>query len=192
MARFLPANWGQAFADLREDIQRALERWLPRRRAARSEGESLPVKWREAVGQLQEDIHDTLARWLPRWRGTPDADEEWLPSVFTGAGPLIEVEERKDEVVVWAELPGLERDDFSVEVARNRVIIRGEKKRAAEEQREGYYYAERSYGTFARVIPLPCEVETDNARARYRNGVLRITLPKTEQAKATRVRIHVT
>jgi HSP20 family protein len=104
---------------------------------------------------------------------------------------MIDLEETEDEVIVQAELPGLNKDDFTVEVSGNRLVLRGEKRHETEEQRQGYYYAEHSYGTFARVIALPCEVDAGKAVATYRNGLLRITLPKTAQAKAKRLSVHV-
>lgn len=191
MAQLLPAHWRQTLVELREDIQRALERWLPKWRIPKSGVEHLPVRWREAVEHLQGELHDAIERWVPRWRDAAETEERWLPSVFTGAGPLIEIEEAEDRVVIWAELPGLDKNDFTVEVAHKRVVLKGEKKRATEDRQEGYYYAERSYGAFARVIPLPCEVEREKAQAKYKNGVLRIALPKTTRAKAARVRVRV-
>ncbi|RMD61580.1 Hsp20/alpha crystallin family protein, partial [Candidatus Parcubacteria bacterium] len=71
------------------------------------------------------------------------------------------------------------------------LTLRGEKKRATETTGRDYYYAERSYGAFVRTIPLPCDVNVDKAVAKYKNGVLRVTLPKTEEAKAKRIRVKI-
>jgi len=60
-----------------------------------------------------------------------------------------------------------------------------------EKKEHGYYYAERSYGAFARTVPLPCDIDADRATAISKNGTLRITLPKTEQAKANRIKVQV-
>jgi HSP20 family protein len=104
---------------------------------------------------------------------------------------MIDQEETDNEVIVQAELPGLEKDDFTIEVTGNRLVLRGEKRHETKEQRHGYSYAERSYGAFARVIALPCEVNAGKATATYKNGLLRITLPKTAQAKANRITVQV-
>jgi hypothetical protein len=72
-----------------------------------------------------------------------------------------------------------------------RLIIRGEQKQSSERHGRDYYYAERSYGAFMRILPLPCEVDAEHAQARYKNGVLRVTLPKTAQAKSKRVKVQV-
>ncbi|HNT89738.1 MAG TPA: Hsp20/alpha crystallin family protein, partial [Candidatus Hydrogenedentes bacterium] len=78
-----------------------------------------------------------------------------------------------------------------VEVEERRLVLRGEKKAEREERRDGRYYSERSYGGFYRAGPLPCEIEPDKANARYRHGVLRVRLPKSDAAKARRKRITV-
>lgn len=191
MAQLLPTRWKQAFENLRADLQHALERWIPRRRNEEREDARLPVQWREAVGQLRDEITSALARWLPRRSSGSNRTEEWMPSFFFKTGPVIDVEETDDEVIVAAEMPGLEKDDFSVEVTTDRLVLRGEKRRQVEEQRSGYAYSERSFGTFARVVPLPCEVAAEKAKAMYKNGLLRITLPKTEWAKVKRVRVQI-
>ncbi len=158
MAQLIPANWKHSLENLRQEVQRTLDRWLHRRQEAQ-----VPVR----------------------------VEETWTPSfVFTG-GPSLDMEETDDELIVTAELPGLDKDDFRVELSGDHLILRGEKKSAAEKKGRNYYYAERSYGAFARALPLPCEVDADKARARYKNGVLRLTLPKTERAKARRVKVKI-
>jgi HSP20 family protein len=108
----------------------------------------------------------------------------------SSGGPTIDLEETDNEVIVWAELPGLDKDDFTAEVMGNRLVLRGAKRHETEERRQGYYYAERSYGAFARAIALPCVVDVGKATATHKNGLLRITLPKTAQAKANRVTVQ--
>ena len=194
MAQWLPQSWQQALTRLRDDIHRALDRWLPRRRADQREKEAerwLPARWSASVEQLGTDIHKVLDSWWPRWRGREADEEMWSPSLVSGGGPRIDLEETDDEVIVLAELPGLDKNDFTVEVTGDRLVLRGEKRQETEEQRQGYYYAERSYGTFARALTLPCEVDAGKATAKYKNGLLRITLPKTAQAKAKRITVQV-
>ena len=96
-----------------------------------------------------------------------------------------------DEVIIEAELPGLNRDDFTVELTGERLVIRGEMKRSAEQRGRGCVFTERSYGAFARAIALPCEVELNQAKARYNGGVLRLTSPKTSRAKAKRATVNI-
>jgi HSP20 family protein len=144
-----------------------------------------------AVEQLGSDLHTGLDLWRPRWRGQEENEQRWLPSLVSNGGPTIDLEETDNEVIVRAELPGLNRDDFTVEITGNRLVLRGEKRHETEERRQGYYYAERSYGAFARSIALPTEVDVGKAAATYKNGLLRITLPKTAQAKANRITVQV-
>jgi HSP20 family protein len=81
-------------------------------------------------------------------------------------GPVVDLEETDDNIIVTAELPGLDKDDFTVEISGERLSIRGEKKQETEEQGREYYYAERRYGAFARVVALPCEIDADKVEAR--------------------------
>ncbi|MFP4173058.1 MAG: Hsp20/alpha crystallin family protein [Candidatus Hydrogenedentota bacterium] len=153
-----------------------------------------PTEWRQRLGRLREDLANTVDQWLPeRVRREEDtASPAWSEAFMTPGGPKVDVEETDNEIRVTAELPGMDKEDFSAEITGNRLMLRGEKKSSREEQREGaYYYAECSYGSFVRTIPLPCEVNSDEAEGEYKNGVLKLRLPKTEQAKAKRVNVTV-
>jgi HSP20 family protein len=96
--------------------------------------------------------------------------------------PQIEVMERDGQLVVRADLPGLSKDDVQVELRDDSLIIKGERQQQHEDRREGYYRSERVYGSFYRQIPLPKGVDTQNATATFRDGVLEITMqaPKRE------------
>jgi HSP20 family protein len=91
--------------------------------------------------------------------------------------PDIEVFHRNNELVVRADLPGLSKDDVKVEVSEGQITIQGERKREHEEEREGVYRSERSYGSFRRVISIPEGAMTDQAKATFKDGVLEITMP---------------
>ena len=165
----------------------------------------IPERWREALADLRDDIYDVVQRWVLRREDNPatsnspvpvpshmDAREEGGPLSWRwNNSPVIDLEETDDNVVVVAELPGLDATDFSVELSGERLMIRGEKKHERHEEQHGYRYHERRYGAFARAIQLPCEVDGDNAHADYRQGVLRVTLPKTARAKTQRTTIHI-
>jgi HSP20 family protein len=96
----------------------------------------------------------------------------------------LEVKEVGKEVVVRAEVPGFEAADLDVELRNNRLLITAEKKREAKEKEKGYEYAERRYERF---VELPVEIEPAKVEATYRNGVLEVHLPKTEEAKGWHV-----
>jgi HSP20 family protein len=88
-------------------------------------------------------------------------------------------------------MPGLSPEDFAVEVLSDRAILRGQKKLEVEERRQGFFVAERQFGAFVRVIPLPSTVDVQKAKASYRNGLLRVQLPKTADSKAKQVKVRV-
>lgn len=165
----------------------------------------VPARWRHAIEHLREEIHHTLDRWFHRQQH-PDTENaivqhdlpvstggaiRGFPATMVTGGPVIDVEETDNDVVVAAELPGLEKEDIAVEMHGDWLRIRGEKKQESEQRGQGYYYAERRYGAFSRTIALPCEVDADQAAASYKNGVLRITLPKTAAAKSRRIDVDV-
>jgi HSP20 family protein len=104
--------------------------------------------------------------------------------------PGFNVGETDDELIVMTDVPELKLDDYTVEILGERLVVRGEQKQSSE--RDGHDDdAERSYSAFMRILPLPHTVDAEHAEARYQNGVLRVTLPKTTQAKARRVKVQV-
>jgi len=124
---------------------------------------------------------DTFFEGRPRWRG--DEKGEFFPSV--------DVSETKSDVVVNAELPGIDPKDIDLSLSDGHLIIKGEKKQEKEEKDENYHFVERSYGSFVRSVHLPKEVKHDKVSASYKDGVLRIVLPKSEAAKTKEIKIKV-
>jgi HSP20 family protein len=108
---------------------------------------------------------------------------EWLPS--------LDVAETKNDIVVKAEVPGMDPKDIDISLSDGLLTIKGEKKQERVEKDENYHLVERSYGTFARSIRLPNEVKSDKINASYKNGVLKVVLPKSEEAKKKEVKIKV-
>ena len=113
--------------------------------------------------------------------GRESGTEMWAPQV--------EVFQRNNELTIRADLPGLKREDVTVDITDNDVCIQGERKDEREEEREGYYRSERSYGNFSRVIPLPDGAISDQAKASFRDGVLEITMPAPPASKGRRLEI---
>jgi HSP20 family protein len=105
-----------------------------------------------------------------------------------GFAPRIDVVEREAEYLVTAELPGLEEKDFQLEVHGNTLSIAGEKRvELPEQERRGWRWSERAYGSFRRSIQLPTDVAADKASASFRNGVLTVTLPKADHARVRHI-----
>jgi HSP20 family protein len=108
---------------------------------------------------------------------------EWLPS--------LDVAETKNELVVKAEVPGMDPKNIDISLSDGVLTIKGEKKEEKEEKEADYHLVERNYGVFTRMIPLPSEVQSDKINASYKNGILKITLPKSEEAKKKEIKIKV-
>jgi HSP20 family protein len=103
--------------------------------------------------------------------------------------PEVEAFQRGDQLVIRADLPGLTKDDLTIDVTEDAVTIRGERKHEHKDEREGYYRSERSYGSFYRVIPLPSGAITEQAKATFRDGVLEVTMPTPPSSTARRLEI---
>ena len=106
--------------------------------------------------------------------------------------PQVEMLQRGDRLVVRADVPGVSKDDLHVDVEEGVLTIRGERREEREENEEGVYRSERSYGQFYRAIPLPEGVDAERCEATYKDGVLEITLPapKQEGRRARRIEIR--
>jgi HSP20 family protein len=105
--------------------------------------------------------------------------------------PQVEVMERDNQLVVRADLPGMSKDDVKVDLDDNSLVIRGERKSEREEDEEGYYRSERSYGSFYRRIPLPSGVKAEEANADFRDGVLEITMPAPKRTEEKHRQIEI-
>ncbi len=146
----------------------AIEMWRPR-----SSG----------IARVSRDIDDLFGRFfrdLPFW---PGGEATWSPAV--------DMMDRKDEVVLRADLPGLEQRDINVTIENNMLTIRGEWTEAQEQQAEekDYYCCERWSGSFFRSMTLPPGVDTNKIQATFKNGVLEIHIPKTREAIGRKIEV---
>jgi len=123
-----------------------------------------------------------LRRRLPMWKRFKE---------FEGIWPAVDMVDKKDEIVVKAEVPGVEKDDMNISLTENTLTIKGETKKEKETKEEDYYYSERSYGSFARTLTLPEKVQTDQVKANFKNGILEIHLPKSPEAKPKEIKVDV-
>jgi len=103
--------------------------------------------------------------------------------------PNVDIYENKDQIVLEAELPGMSREDFDLSVENNIITLRGERHFEKKDDTDNYHRVERAYGSFTRSFTLPNTVSGEGAIADYRNGVLRVVLPKKEETKARRIEI---
>lgn len=102
-----------------------------------------------------------------------------------------ELSETDDEVRVKVELPGMDEKDIEVSLDENTLVVRGERKEQSEKKKRNYHISEMSYGNVHRSFPLPAEVDGSKASAKFKRGVLTLSFPKTERAKAERKRIPI-
>jgi HSP20 family protein len=132
--------------------------------------------------EIDRMFDDVGRRWgaMPAWRERT-ATDMWAPQ--------IEVFQRENELVIRADLPGMNRNDITVDVTDEVATIQGERRQETEEEREGIYRTERAYGSFYRAIPLPEGAITEQANATFRDGVLEITMPVPPKSKGRRIEI---
>lgn len=112
----------------------------------------------------------------------------------TGAGltaPAVELADEGDHLVLKAEIPGIDAKDLDISVMRQAVILKGERRVEEKKEEKGFFRSEFHYGSFARTIPLPTDVQNDKVTAEYKDGVLTLTLPKAEDARDRAIKISV-
>ncbi len=103
--------------------------------------------------------------------------------------PNVDIYENKDTIVLEAELPGMNREDFELSIENNVLTLRGERRFEKRDEGDNYHRVERAYGQFTRSFTLPQTVSPENAAAEYKNGVLRVVLQKREEVKARRIEV---
>ena len=154
----------------------------------------VPARREEGGFASLDRIHEELDRWfndimgsfLGSWgRYTPRGMD------ISSWGPRIDLYDQGNELVLKAEIPGVDPKDLDIRVLPDSVVLRGEIRRDEEIKDENYYRCERVYGSFARTIPLPVEVNPSEAKASYKNGILKLVLPKAEPQEEEGVRIEV-
>jgi HSP20 family protein len=156
------------------------------------EGKSL-APWQPfaELGRLERDMERMFEDlWGRRMR--PMWPEGWWPtSGMEVSVPAVDVYEEKDDIVAKAELPGMEKDNLEVNISDHFLTIKGEKKKEEEVKEENYYRSERAYGSFLRTVELPKDIHADKVKASFKNGVLEIRMPKTDEAKKKEIKVKV-
>ncbi len=130
---------------------------------------------------IQQEMNHIFEEFFGKRRAEM-AEGAWLPAV--------DVSESDSEMVVQAELPGMTQDDIELNLQDNVLTLQGKKKKKeSKEEKENHHRVECSYGSFNRSFSLPCNVKTDDVKATFKDGVLEIILPKTEEAKPQKIDI---
>ena len=132
-------------------------------------------------------VRDEMNRVLNEVFGRNTNDESsWFSGAWT---PPVDIYETDDALVMKAELPGFSKDDISIEMKENTLVIRGERKREDEVKEGSYHRSERVYGAFQRSFLLPTTVDQEKVRAAYKDGVLELRLPKVQAAQPKRIAV---
>lgn len=108
--------------------------------------------------------------------------KQWLPKV--------DVSETDDHVIVRAEVPGMDKKDINITMSEGILTIQGEKKHEKEEEKENYRVVERRYGSFSRSLRVPRGVDADKIEASYKDGVLKVAIPKSDSEKSRKIEIN--
>lgn len=139
-----------------------------------------PLFNRDPFSGLQKEMDDLLSRFQADWDGS---------GVVGAISPSVDLSETDDAFQIRMDVPGMKPDEINIEVSGSTIRISGEHKEEKEEKGKTYHRIERRSGSFARVLPLPAAVKEDKVNAECKDGVLTVTLPKTEEAKTRTVKI---
>lgn len=144
---------------------------------------------RDPFGELrniQEDFNRIFNSTLPQFFGR---DEGLLGGNWS---PGVDIYEDQNSITLEADLPGLKPGDFNLSIENYRLTLSGERKFEKENKGDNWRRVERSYGSFTRTFSLPSTVNVDEVNAEFKDGVLRVTLPKREEVKARQIQVSVT
>ena len=137
------------------------------------------IPWRESAKSLEAFRREMDRLFDKFFEMMPFSEQEFIPSV--------DISETDTEIIVQAEIPGIDPKDLDISLNGRLLTIKGEKKSEHEEKKENYHKIERKYGSFSRTLELPADVDPDKVEAKYKDGVLKIALSKTESGKKIQV-----
>jgi HSP20 family protein len=144
------------------------------------------IRWRKGedwgLTQMRREMDRLFDRFSDEWpfRGVSETGR-FMPSM--------DVSETDKELVVRAELPGMDPKEIDISLSGNVLTIKGGRKHERDEKKENFHLVERSSGSFSRTLPLPVEVKADQVKANYKDGVLSISMPKTEPAALQKIEV---
>jgi HSP20 family protein len=136
--------------------------------------------WREPFMALRDELSGFRSRFFD------DEEEGWLTGIMN---PSFDMAETDAAVEIKMDVPGVDAKDIDIQVNGNLLTISGNRREEKEEKGKTYHRVERSYGSFSRSITLPCAVNEDKVAANYQEGVLKVTLPKTQESKAHKIKV---
>ena len=168
---------------------------------------TIPVRSKESehvrpegmLTTLREEMDRVFDRLARGFSGVPSIRRalDWEPefrwsSMLEVQIPAVDIAETDKAFRITAELPGMKKEDVDISVSQGRLTIKGEKREEREEKEKGYYLSERRYGTFQRSFQLPGQADADRIEAKFDNGVLTLTVPKSAEALKSEKKIKIT
>lgn len=147
-------------------------------------------RWMNPFDEMARTFDQFLqGRWMkPFWQN--DERTSQMPMPFEGHSPRVDLIDQGETLMMRAEMPGIKKDDIKLTVTEDSIMLRGETKTERKEEKEGNYYRrEMSYGSFARTLPLPTTVDPEQAKASFKDGVLEVTLRKTNSTPRREISI---
>lgn len=145
------------------------------------------VRWQpfQELSHLRQQMDRLFEELMPErdWASLPGDGDIWAPA--------IEIQETDQDIMVKAEIPGIEAKDLEVQVTQEEVSITGENREEKQTEEKGFFRSELRYGQFQRRIPLPAPIQTDHVKSKFKNGILSLTMPKVENAQRKVVKVKV-
>jgi HSP20 family protein len=141
------------------------------------------IPWREGrqLGQLRREMDTLFDRFFEGWAFRGAETGKWMPA--------LDLSESGKEVTVKAEIPGMDPKDIDISLKGNVLTLRGERKQETEERDENFHRVERAYGAFSRSITLSADVDANKVKASYKDGILKIQMPKTREESVKRIEV---
>ena len=146
-----------------------------------------PDLWNWSPGEQLSTLREEINRLFD----SPFGELTRRMELFNGWAPALDLYEDKDNLIIKAELPGLKQEEIDISFQDGTLTISGERKYEEQNKEGETYRSERFFGKFHRTVALPKPVEAEKAKATYRDGILTVTLPKTEEAKPKQIQVNV-
>ena len=154
-----------------------------------------PIKALSPFQEMERRFQEMEKRFEDFFRRPSSLMPSWWPRLkmpeIEEVSPSMDIFTEGDDVVVKAELPGMKKENIDLSLTKDTITISGEKRKEEKVERKDYYSLERSYGSFKRSFSLPAEVQTEKASAKFKDGVLEIRVPKTEEAKKKEKKVMI-
>lgn len=131
---------------------------------------------------FEENLPSRFMRKFPRFKWMTEVETVW---------PAVDMFEKAEEIVVKAEVPGIDKKNIKISVSENMLTIKGEMKKEEEVKEEDYYYSERSYGSFSRSLRLPAKVLEGKISAEFKDGIIEVHLPKAAESKPKEIKVDI-